>query len=299
LAGAPHLAALYIQWSNRSGNIRLVRLSFGLVIGTAIWSWLVWIRRSFFADTFNLLQHHTVTVAVLSGVCASAIVSRQRRIHAVRAGHSWLAALPVNAGARRVEALTLQLLPIIVALVLVSGVGLLTGAIFTAAALSPRAGIIAWRSLLLGASTGAAVGLVIPSPKPEIPSPGSRYVPPPVTRGGPPVPSVASLGIWPIRRMFAMLQPKILARTMTPLLLAIPLGSTAATAMIWVGLFCASLALVFLGMSVIWVAHAARLWLTPLPLLPQRLRRVVVARSLIVMASIGAIATWLVWVGST
>jgi hypothetical protein len=111
------------------------------------------------------------------------------------------------------------------------------------------------------------------------------------------VPSVSSLGIWPIRRMFAMLQPKTLSRTLLPVLMMIPLGSSAATAMILIGIFGTLTACVFLARSVAWVMKAARQWLKPLPLSFHRLSWVVATRSVIVMAGLGAAAKWLAWVG--
>ena len=108
---------------------------------------------------------------------------------------------------------------------------------------------------------------------------------------------MAALGIWPIRQMFAMLRPKALSRAMIFVLLAVPLGSTAAAAMVWIGQFGALTAFVLLGVCVVSVTRAARHWLQPLPLSPCRLILSVAIRPLFVMMGIGAAIAWLVWVG--
>jgi hypothetical protein len=98
--------------------------------------------------------------------------------------------------------------------------------------------------------------------------------------------------------MFAMLQPKILSRTLLPVMVMMPLGSSAATAMILIGVFGTLMAGVFLVGSVAWVVKVARQWLKPLPLSFQHLSWVVAVRSAIVMAGLGAAAKWLAWVGA-
>ena len=65
--------------------------------------------------------------------------------------------------------------------------------------------------------------------------------------------------------MFAMLRPKILSRTLLPVWIMMPLGTTAAAAMVRVGIFGAWAALLFLIVSVVCVYRAARRWLKPLP----------------------------------
>lgn len=257
----------------------------------------MWSERVIVVATFGTLQQHPVTIAVLAGITSVVVVSRQRAIHSTAAARSWVAALPVSPGARRAEALILELTPIIAALTLISGFALLAWGVFAVAGLPAAACIVAWRALLVGTLLGAGVGLLVPSPKPVTPYPGSRYVPQRVTRGRHPEPSLAALGTWPVRRMFALLQPRTLSRALLPLLLMVPLGSTAATAMIWIGLFGVLAALVFLGMSVLWVTQAARLWLKPLPISMRRLGPVVALRAVLVMTALAATAAWLVWIG--
>jgi hypothetical protein len=298
MAALPYLAAAYLQRNNRNASSRLYpALPVGLILAAIGIIWFVWVHRFLTAAVFGMLRQHVITIIVVAGLVAAAVVSRQRSMHAARTERSWLAALPVSRNARRVEALVLPLTPIIVTLAVISGFDIAMGAIFLSSGLSVGALFVAWRSLLLGALLGAAIGLAVPTPKAVTPHPGSRYVPHRFTRGRRPEPSISALGIWPIRRMFAMLQPKTLSRAVIPVLLLMPLGSTAASAMVWLGLFGALTAFIFLVISVVWVARAARHWLKPLPLPPHRLKRVVAARALLVMAGIGATAVWLAWVG--
>ena len=75
-------------------------------------------------------------------------------MHAARAPRSWLAALPISSRVRRIEALALQLGPVITVTVLISCFGLLTSAMLAVAGLSAKSCLVAWRSLLLGTFLG-------------------------------------------------------------------------------------------------------------------------------------------------
>ena len=50
-------------------------------------------------------------------------------------------------------------------------------------------------------------------------------------------PRLSALGSWPVRQMFAWAQPKIVARAMIPILVMMPLGTTADAAMVVIALF--------------------------------------------------------------
>jgi hypothetical protein len=294
----PRLATLYREWAGHNRNRRIVEISsLVLVIAAVGATWLVRVHRVFVASAFERLKDHTLTIAVLAGMVAAVAVSRQRSIESARAARSWVAAMPMSPRARLIEGLSLALAPIIVGLALILGFGLLTDAALAIAGLPVLGCLIAIGWLFLGALLGGTVGLAVPLPKPVTPYPGSRYVPHRATPGRRPAPSVGSLGIWPIRRMFAMLQPKTVSRTLLPVLLMTPLGTTAAAAMVVIGLVGATLAALFLLHSVVAVIHLARRWLKPLPLSFRRLSLVVAIRSLVVMAGIGAMAKWLMWVG--
>jgi hypothetical protein len=290
---------LYVEWANRNEHRPVVPLfSLGLICAAAGAAWFVWIGRTLIAAAFQQMQQHTLMIAVLAGIVAAVAVSHQRSAHTARAARSWVAALPMSPRARLIEGLTMQLALVIAGLALISGFGLLTAATLAIARLPVGACLVAYRSIFVGALLGAVGGSAVPLPKPVFPHPGSRYVPHRALRERRPVPSVGALGIWPIRRMFAMLRPKTLSRTLLLVLVMMPLGTSAATAMIVVGLFGALTAFVFLAHSVTWVTQEARRWLKPLPISFRRLGSLVAVRGLIVMAGIGAAAAWLMWAGA-
>lgn len=294
----PRLATLYREWTGHNRKRRLFEISSLLLVIAAVGAtWPVWMHRVSVASAFERLKDHTLAIAALAAMVAAVAVSRQRSIERARAARSWVAALPVRPRARLIEGLSLVLAPLSVGLALVLGFALLADALLAIAGLPVQGCLIAIGWLLLGALLGATIGFAVRLPKPVTPYPGSRYVPHRATPGRRPVPSVGSLGIWPIRRMFAMLQPKTVSRTLLPVLLMTPLGTTAAAAMLMIGLVGTALAALFLAHSVVAVTHLARRWLAPLPLSLRRLSWLVAIPSLVVMAGLGAMAKWLMWVG--
>jgi hypothetical protein len=297
IAALPGVATRYLQWSNRFERVPIVRVAcLGLVSAAIVGYWILWVHRLLVDEVLGRLQRHTVMTAALASIVAAVFVSHRRSTHAARESRSWLAALPISPHVRRIDALALQVGPVIAVMVLTSGLGLLTSAMLAVAGLSAKGCLVVWRSLLLGTFLGTGGGLIVPHPKAMSPHPGSRYVPQRATTGRHPVPSLGGLAIWPIRSMFAMLRPKILSRTLLPVLIMMPLGTTAAAAMVWVGIFGAWTALLFLIVSVVFVFQAARRWLKPLPLSVRRLGFAISGRALIVMMGIGVVAAWLRWV---
>jgi hypothetical protein len=121
--------------------------------------------------------------------------------------------------------------------------------------------------------------------------PGSRYVPKGQSRRGRALqPSLSALGQWPLRRMFASAQPKLVARALMPVLLSMGIQTTADTAMVVIGLFAAAGALALLIPSVLAVSGAALRWLAPLPLSGRTLLRVVCGRAVLTVLGISALA---------
>jgi hypothetical protein len=227
LAALPHVATRYLHWSNRFERVPIVRVaSVGLVSAAVVGFWILWVHRLRVDEVLGRLQRHTVMTAVLAGIVAAAFVSHRRSMHAERAPRSWLAALPISSRGRRIEALALQLGPVITATVLISCFCLLTSVMLALAGLSAKSCLVAWRTVLQGTFLGVGGGLIVPHSKPLSPYPGSRYVPHRTTPGRHPVPSLGGLAIWPIRSMFAMLRPKNLSRTLLPVLIVMPLGTT-------------------------------------------------------------------------
>jgi hypothetical protein len=294
----PSLATAWLEWLNRHDNRHSVRLAAAVSVGAGSGTIaLAWIHRVRLAAALVEVAQHTVTIAICAGVVSALVVSRERGIRAARADRSWAAALPVGVNAQRIEMWVLPLVPVAGAMLLLSSVGLLTCTVLGLAGFALRPCIAVCGALLTGAAAGAGVRLAIPASTPETPHPDSRYVPHRVTRGRRPAPSLAALGIWPIRRMFTLLQPKLAARTLLPVLLMVPLGSTAADAMIWIGAFGLAAALAAVGTSVLWVRRAAVSWLRPLPLSSSRVGQAVASRACLVMLALAAAASWLLWAG--
>jgi uncharacterized BrkB/YihY/UPF0761 family membrane protein len=100
--------------------------------------------------------------------------------------------------------------------------------------------------------------------------------------------------------MFGSARPKTVARAMMPILLSLPLGSTAADAILAIGLLGAIGALVLLVAATISVSAKASRWLKPLPVGSGLLARKTLIRALAFMICVTATESWLIWViGST
>jgi hypothetical protein len=153
-------------------------------------------------------------------------------------------------------------------------------------------------ALNAGLLLGVVISHFIPQSKPIDLPPGSRYVPKgrsdvdsrPVT------PSLAALGLWPVRQMFASARPKVVVRTIMPALVMMPLGTFADAALVIIGIFVATSALLTLTSAVWSVSRRARRWLLPLPLRREVLARALLFRPLAVVAGLAAVIGWLVWV---
>ena len=144
---------------------------------------------------------------------------------------------------------------------------------------------------------GAGLSYLLPSARQEEIYESPRHVPhrrraeTPIPRG-----SLSALGSWPLRQMFASARPKTIARAMIPILLSVPLGSTAADAMLAIGLLTAIGALVLLVAAAISVSARASRWLKPLPLGRGLLARTTLIPPLAFMFCTTAIGSWLIWV---
>jgi hypothetical protein len=163
----------------------------------------------------------------------------------------------------------------------------------------PAPGALAstWFAVTAGVVVGAMAGYWVPVPKPiEVP-PGSRYVPRPRMLGArPPAPSLSALGRWPVRQMFASARPKAVSRAVLPILLMIPLGSTAAAAMLAIAISAVLGAVLLLVSAIIRVSKESGRWLQPLPLRRALLARHLLIRPLTVIVAAALIAAWLLWV---
>jgi hypothetical protein len=68
--------------------------------------------------------------------------------------------------------------------------------------------------------------------------------------------------------MFAWAQPKIVSRALIPILIMMPMGTTADAAMVVIAMFGTLGALLLLWSAAILASRAARSWLAPLPARP-------------------------------
>lgn len=160
--------------------------------------------------------------------------ARRRALKRAQFARSWLAALPVRASTARWEALAIETLPAIAAASLLAAASLSCALLL---GFRHEGGSVAalrvWAYLSTGIAAGVIGSYLMPQPKAVDLPPGSRYVPRARRRRGAAIrPSFSSLGQWPIRQMFARAQPKILARATIPVMLTMPLGTMADSALV-------------------------------------------------------------------
>jgi hypothetical protein len=228
---------------------------------------LIWGERNSAAAALGWLRPHGLLCGAVAAVASAVLIARRRALKRVEFARSWLAAVPVRARAARWESLVIETLPAIAAI----GVIAITGLAFVlASAFAHRAEIFSALAVGTSLSGGIALGIIgsylVPQPKPVILPPGSRYVPHQRVRRTAGVrPSLGALGLWPIRQMFAWAQPKIVARASIPILVMMPMGTTADAAMVAIALCGIIGALLLLWSAVISASRAARSWLAPLP----------------------------------
>jgi hypothetical protein len=276
LAKSPRVLAAYLVGDNRRRTARGRRfliacalLGAAIIILVGYLSRLAWPAR------------HGLFLAGSCALAACVLVARRRAVQRAEAARSWIAALPVESSIARWTTLAMELAPSLMWICLF----MVTAPFSTGLAMSG------------GVAFGALVSYWAPAPTAIEPAPGSRYVPhrrsvqDPFPRG-----SLSALGAWPVRRMFASARPKAVARATIPVLVMMPMGASADSAMLVIGIFAVVGAFALLLSAVIAVnGHASR-WLLPLPLAASVLTRHVLARSLAVMLGMAATEAWLVWV---
>jgi hypothetical protein len=305
LSTAPRLLTAYLEWRNsaRRGRRRRLQRRSGLVAALALYfagMAALWIHVRAAPATaiaqLAWLQRHTLFWAAMAALVAGILVSRRRALNHLAAGRSWIAALPVERSTARWQALALDSVPALVMACLAAAAfgGLCLLAIAGAGITAP---IVPWAATTAGVALGAAFAHWRPAVRLEEAYEGSRYVPH-RRRALTPVPtgSLAALGSWPVRQLFASARPKTVARAVVPILLAVPMGSTAADAMLALGLLTAIGALALLAVSALSVSAKASRWLTPLPLGSGPLVRSTLMPALASMGGIACIETWLLWV---
>jgi hypothetical protein len=260
---------------------------------------LGWSYDGALASALIWLRKNIVIAGAFVTFCTLTLVARHRTATRADFAKSWLAALPVRRGIARREAFLFEIFPVLVglatltamlALIELALIGVLQNA-------ARNAAVVDWLWLAGAIILGGAASYAVPAPKIVVLPPGSRYVPKAQSKRGRPLrPTFSALGQWPVRRMFARAQPKIVARSLVPVLLSIGLQSTADVAMVAVGIFASVAAITLLIPSVIQVSGAAARWLLPLPVASRQLMAAVVRRSLLWVVAFGAMAGFLLTV---
>lgn len=303
LAKAPVLLTAYLVWVNRGRRRRQRELLVTLALSIA-WmaaaSIYVHADRAAAISTLAWLRRHDLFWATISAVVAAVLVSRRRALNQIAASRSWTAALPVERSTAKWQAIAVESAPaFVLACVLTAIFGSLSLiADFNTGIPAP---IFTWVATTGGIMLGAGLSYLLPSLRQEEIYESSRYVPrrrrtePAIITG-----SLSALGSWPVRQMFGSARPKTVARVMIPILLSVPLGSTAGDAILAIGLLTTIGAVLLLVAAAISVSGKASRWLKPLPLSSGLVARRTVMPALAFMFCATAIESWLIWVlGST
>jgi hypothetical protein len=290
----------YLAWVNGKHGASLRWYVVVLAMLGMLTTSLFWIPREIVAAGVEWLQRHIVLFTGLAALTSAVTVARRRVRKRIEARRSWLAALPVHPTAAKWEAVAIDAAPVGAMLM---SLAMVFGPISVVCALAPGQSWIAVAMVWLGMISGAGLGAVVsnampPGRKQSESAPGSRYVP--RRRGvstAPLRPSLAPLGHWPIRQMFASAQPKAMARAALPILLCIPGGSSAGSALVIVASFAFIGMLLLLVSSVISVSATGRRWLNPLPLTRNVTAVALLIPSLAVIAVSNAIGASMLWIG--
>jgi hypothetical protein len=263
---APRLFTAKLIRLNRSSQLRtrgriIAAAGFGLMIA------LMWAERGWVAQALTWLRPHNLICGGLAAVVSALQVARRRVLKRAEFARSWLAAVPIRPMSARWEALIIETLPATAALLALTVFGLCMGLVLAFAEGRHSGPLFSvWATLSVGIAIGAMVSYAMPAPKPVDLPPGSRYVPHAKARRAAKIrPSLAALGSWPVRQMFAWAQPKMVARATVPILLVMPMGTTADVAMGAIAVFGVDGALVLLCMAAIRSSRLVRRWMAPLP----------------------------------
>lgn len=249
-------------------------------------------EREQLAQIVEWLREHILAASGLAAIATAIAVARRRVRKRAEFAKSWLAALPLRTSMARWEALLIEMLP-------AAAVAALAGIFFAAAVFAPASGssaLAVWASMSGAVAAGAIASYAIPNPKAVDLPPGSRYVPHRRIAKAPALrPSLKALGLWPLRLMFARAQPKLVARAILPVLVLMPIGTTAATALCVIALYVVAGVLSLLIPAVISVSVAVRAWTAPLPVRIGQVIQVVVIPTLGIIVGLSAAEGWLLF----
>jgi hypothetical protein len=286
----PRLIAARLIRRNRSSGAKmreriLAAAGFGVMIA------LMWAERDVVAQALTWLRLHGLVCGGLAAIASAFQVARRRVLKREEFGRSWLAAVPIRAATARWEALIIETLSATVALAALTVLAASMGLVLAFAGDGHRAPLFAvWATLSAGVAVGVVVSYAMPTPKPIDLPPGSRYVPHNKAHRAAKIrPSLAALGAWPVRQMFAWAQPKMVARATVPILVMMPMGTTADDAMGAIAVFGVTGALMLLCMAATRVSHRVRRWMAPLPVRSGLAMRAFLRPTFGVIAAAGAV----------
>jgi hypothetical protein len=295
LARVPRLRAAYLIRSHWVSGTKSRKVVFAAVCGVALFAALLAGEREPAGRMLEWLRPHIFAAAILAALSSAVMVARRRALTRIEFTRSWLAALPIKSSTARWEALLIDMVPAAAAVAALAAI-FCTAAIVLgfASGSGSNSALRICAAMSCGVIFGAILSFTIPVPKPADLPPGSRYVPHPRARRSTALrPSLKALGIWPVRQMFARAQPKMVSRALMPILVMMPLGSTADTAMVVVGLFLSIGALSLLIPAAASVGAQLHRWLAPLPLRAGTVLRACIGPSLAVIVGASAVSAWL------
>jgi hypothetical protein len=298
LRGAPRLRTANWALRNRGPGKarRYLMLGLGLIVAWAIMMALCFsTRHDASASTLAWMYRHRLFLGGVAAFASAVLTARRRALERAAAARSWLSALPIHPATARWETVVIETAP------LVAAIGASAAAfaiVWVFAAGIPKMELVATCvAINTGAVVGALLSYLAPAPKAVDLPPGSRYVPQRRRVGASsPIPSLSALGRWPVRQMFASARPKAVVRAVIPILLLMPLGSSADTAMLVIAAFAAMGAILLLVAATISVSNACSRWLQPLPLKVVVLACNLMIRPLAVIFCATSVAVWLWWV---
>jgi hypothetical protein len=293
LAAHPRLYAGYLGWRNRPRRIKracAAAVAYLAVVLAGCAALLMHGARA--GACFHLLQIHPVMIGMIGMMVSTVWISARRAEDLSEASRTWTSALPVAAHARRTETLVFAAGPALVCGTVALVSAAMLGAAAAAARMSP-APFAPAAATLLGLLGGLALSFAIPRSKGRLEYEGSRYVPARrIAVSSEPRASLAPLAIWPIRHLFASARPRLISRSLIPVLLSVGIGATASDVMLVVGMVGALAAIVVLIFAVGEVTSAAWWYVQSTSLGVRRLSRTVLSRVPFAIAIAGALAAW-------
>jgi hypothetical protein len=289
LAGAPRLMAAYLMRSNRAPAQRLVPLIL-LGLGGALAMALLYAERDWVEESVKWLRQQILAATGLASIASAVAIARRRVSKRAEFARSWLAAVPVRARIARWETRLLETLPAVAAVAALSGIYIAVAALAAFTGGRGDGSVLAiWGSLCGGVIVGAIASYGLPGARPVDLPPGSRYVPHRRAAKTAAVrPSLKALGIWPLRLVFARAQPKLVARAILPILVLMPIGTSATAALCVIAIYVVAGALLLLIPAAISVRGLSARWMAPLPVRGFSVTRLVLIPTII--AIVGASA---------